>query len=577
MNILIFIFLLLVVLPVWGDWYLTDAPENCPPGPRCRRVWSSLSDTEKKNYMNLILKMKSTNIPIRSGLTRSLYDVFVDMHSNAVNTAVWHGTSNFMVVHRWLVWQYESGLRYICRKYGSTLNPPITDCCSIALPYWNWEVDYENSTTDNYVPQDHSAVFDTNYLGPAPVPNTVDYTVQGATINSNSWPTVTATNNNPDPNYFSSGKGLTNTLKRWMNSVEEPFTTGPVTIINLMNSNPNYGAYDGSVEATPHSTPHIWLGFQMETMSSPDDPFFMLHHCNVDRLFALWQDCWDYELVPSSALTTNQYQALNPISGNIKKVNYQTGKAYDVGIDTSMLYWWRSSGSGRSVTNQDSVLFPQANWPKPRDMHFIGNATQTGFGGMYYVYGPDNIVSLIQELSSTSTICPKNTQWRLVNADCGSSKRGISRKDHRSTNEKNCHGFITSKWEELKKNQKNDTEAWKQLVEWECQSTPKVELTPQLEAWISMTGLEPALWDRVCDSVSEKWTKKHGGTGKQGGQPQPEAQPVQSDQQGQYQPAAQPIQSDQPVQSYQQGQYQPEAQPIQSDQYMSGKRSQNNQ
>jgi len=363
MNILSFIFILLVVLPVWGDWFLDQKPKDtCPPGPRYRRCWSSLSDTEKKNYMNLILKMKNTNIPVRSGQTRSLYNLFVDMHSNPVNTDVWHGTSNFLVVHRWLVWQFESALRYICRAYGSSMNPPITDCCSVALPYWNWEVDYENSTKDSYIPQDHSAIFDTNYLGPAPAANTIDYTVNGFTINSKFWPTVTALNNNPDPSKMTSGNKAF-TLKRWMNSASVPLTTGPIGIINQMNANAYYGPYDGWIEGLPHSTPHIWMGFQMQTMSSVDDPLFMLHHANVDRLFALWQDCWDYELVPSAKLTTKQYQALNPIStGSSKKIDTFTHKAFDVGIDTPMLYWWKCLSSSNK---QDSVIFPQANWPTP--------------------------------------------------------------------------------------------------------------------------------------------------------------------------------------------------------------------
>jgi len=514
MNILSFIFILLVVLPVWGDWFSTQSPDTCT-GPRVRRNWSSLSDADKKNYMNIILKMKQTNVPVRNGMVRSLYNLFVDMHLNAVNTNVWHGTSLFMVVHRWFIYQYESALRYICRVYGSSMTPPITDCCSVALPYWNWEVDYENSTLDSYIPQDHSAVFDTNYLGPAPVPNTVDYTVQGVMINSNSWPTVTALSNNPSPNQFTSGN-TAYTLKRWMDSSAVPLTTGPVWIIDRMNSTANYGTYDGSIEATPHSTPHIWMGFQMETMSSPDDPYFMLHHSNVDRLYALWQDCWDYELVPSSQLTTKQYQALNPISGSNQKLDPFSGIAYDVGIDTPMDYWWRTYSTRGVLTKEDSVIFPQAEWPTPRNMNFIGNATQPGFGGMYYVYGDDNIVSLIQKLSTTSSpFCPLNTKWRLVNVG-SSSKRALSSKDkdNRSENDKNCEGNIKSKWDEYKKKGNNDNDAWTQLVAWDCQNTPKIELTDALEAWINMTGLAPELFDRVCDSVSDKWATKHGGNGK---------------------------------------------------------------
>ena len=33
----------------------------------------------------------------------------------------------------------------------------------------------------------------------------------------------------------------------------------------------------------------------MATFYSPDDPIFYLHHCFVDFIWALWQDCNDYD------------------------------------------------------------------------------------------------------------------------------------------------------------------------------------------------------------------------------------------------------------------------------------------
>jgi len=472
--------------------------------------------------MNLIVKMKNTIVTVRPSTTRSLYNTFVDIHANSINSAVWHGTSHFLLVHRWFVWQFESALRYICRVYGASLNPPITDCCSIALPYWNAEVDYENNTKDAYVPQDHSAIFDTNYLGPLPVPptSTTNYTVMGVVINPTNWPTVAALNNLPSPAQSPNKnlQPLTNNVKRWMNSTSAPFTIGPVWIINKLNTSAGFQAMASGIEAGPHSMVHIWISFYMQTMSSPDDPIFFLHHSNVERLLTLRQDCWDYELIPSSAITTQQYQALNPIStgGQLKTNPYNSSQPFDLGVDTPMLFWWKSytSGSPPVQVNQDTVIFPQTEWPTPRNMHFIGNAAQTGWGGMYYVYGPDNIVSLMQQMTdSTTKFCPSNTQWRNVNAICGSgTKRDVSAqdKDRRSDNEKNSESGIKKKWDEIK----NSPNAWAQMVNWECQSTPQVGLSPQFEDWISMTGLAPELFNRGCDNVSERLRQKYEDRGK---------------------------------------------------------------
>lgn len=38
-----------------------------------------------------------------------------------------------------------------------------------------------------------------------------------------------------------------------------------------------------------HNRVHIWVGGDMGPGTSPNDPVFFLHHCNVDRLWARWQ------------------------------------------------------------------------------------------------------------------------------------------------------------------------------------------------------------------------------------------------------------------------------------------------
>jgi hypothetical protein len=34
---------------------------------------------------------------------------------------------------------------------------------------------------------------------------------------------------------------------------------------------------------------HRWIGGDMLSMTSPNDPIFFLHHSNVDRIWAKWQ------------------------------------------------------------------------------------------------------------------------------------------------------------------------------------------------------------------------------------------------------------------------------------------------
>lgn len=40
-----------------------------------------------------------------------------------------------------------------------------------------------------------------------------------------------------------------------------------------------------NLEANLHNQVHTWVGGDMGPFSSPNDPVFFLHHCNVDRIW----------------------------------------------------------------------------------------------------------------------------------------------------------------------------------------------------------------------------------------------------------------------------------------------------
>lgn len=46
----------------------------------------------------------------------------------------------------------------------------------------------------------------------------------------------------------------------------------------------------GILEGRPHNYIHRFVGGDMATFLSPLDPIFWLHHCNVDRLWAMWNE-----------------------------------------------------------------------------------------------------------------------------------------------------------------------------------------------------------------------------------------------------------------------------------------------
>jgi tyrosinase len=54
------------------------------------------------------------------------------------------------------------------------------------------------------------------------------------------------------------------------------------------------GAFRPSFESGAHARPHLYLGGAMNSFASPDDPIFWLHHCFVDKIYTMWQDCHNY-------------------------------------------------------------------------------------------------------------------------------------------------------------------------------------------------------------------------------------------------------------------------------------------
>lgn len=68
-------------------------------------------------------------------------------------------------------------------------------------------------------------------------------------------------------------------------------------------------------EANVHNRVHVWVGGSMSPGTSPDDPVFFMHHCNIDRLWAQWQLAHpgqNYpEVVPRIGLPGNRPHGLN--------------------------------------------------------------------------------------------------------------------------------------------------------------------------------------------------------------------------------------------------------------------------
>jgi len=447
-------------LTVQGAEYFAslDPPSQCV-GPRVRYSWTDLTPQQQQDYVNTIDKMKTSQITLSEYKTLSLYDLFTEMHNE--NACQWHSSSYFFVVHRYFLWKFESAVQFIARAYGSSFNPPIVDPCSVTVPYWNWEVDFQNLAS--------SAIFNPKLFGPPPPATRKTIVTSGAFAN---WPAP-----------------YLQVLERQFNSVWNNQASGVATLMRDIVNHAEYSSYSKTIYGA-HGIPHMYIGQQMQTMYSPSDPLFWSHHSNIDRLFALWQDCHDYEVYNETSITSDLYSPYSPPGTTC------TGSP-DYGLDTPMPFYY-----------QGGHILPFPEFPTPRQVYFMGNSpNDTGYDGIYFRYGNDLIVQNYISDNNNVYFCEANiVGWNLVNQSPDNTKRGFSSSN--STSSFNSSNLLSTL--EFLQNSLNIAEdaglsgldVLNFIADLECQTSTQREVTEQLEMWIIMEGSQLSWYDRSCDNTS---------------------------------------------------------------------------
>ena len=200
-----------------------------------------------KRYADAVKIMQSTQVP---GSTDSWWKTYALIHFNFCP----HGNWFFLPWHRAFVVHFE-------RTASILLNDP-----SFTVPYWNWSL-------DRSLPKAFNTMSSPLYVSP---PNILSSGGRVSTILAN----VAADATSPAVmskvmalrDFMSFGSGRT-TLPRPEPGTQEPDESGVF-------------------EAGPHNHVHGFIGGTsglMNSMMSPMDPIFWVHHSNVDRIWAEWQ------------------------------------------------------------------------------------------------------------------------------------------------------------------------------------------------------------------------------------------------------------------------------------------------
>jgi tyrosinase len=493
------LFLIAFIASSTADYFTENLlPAGCGTTQRTRVSWNSMTLEDQQLFGNVLYLMKQTQGKWKDGVNNmALYDLFVNIHAYGINSWVWHGTSFFLPAHKWFLWCFESAMIYTAYINMAQLGITQDKACGLSLPYWDWTLDYDSNTDDNYCPVTESPIFNPQVLGGNSV-NSGDKTVSdgifgtddttdgGWTLTQPVCSDDTNPKNKVGPNYNSK-------LKRRLEcDGSYNLNIGPSTVMNAIVGYSRFCNWTRWLEALPHGLPHMFVGYSMATMSSPDDPFFWLHHCNIDRLWHLWMDCNGWDKITRDQLTYNQYEAWNPIAEGAGVIaNPITGIPYDVGIDAPITFTRDSHGS-------DTLVFPGPEWPTPRKLWGMGTADAPGHDGIFYRYGQDQLVRTF------SKSCPDAKSWTYVDV-------GYVWVRTKAKRDETLHPIMQERVDsfETKLSQGlSHKQALHEMAVQECEQAPKNELDGLWMDWIKMMNHVPENYDTICDRPSSRLQDK---------------------------------------------------------------------
>lgn len=204
-----------------------------------RKNHTTLTPDEKARFIAALLQLKANGV----------YDRYVRHHRELFNNGI-HRSVLFLPWHREFLRRLELDLQAID--------------ASVSLPYWDW-------TTDRNA---NSSLWADDFMGGNGVPRGGAVQNGPFAFDNGRW-SLTERDSPSDPVE----------LTRDLQLSQLPTAN---TARAVLASVP-YRVFVRNAENQSHNTVHTSVGGAASTASSPNDPIFFLLHCNVDRLWAMWQ------------------------------------------------------------------------------------------------------------------------------------------------------------------------------------------------------------------------------------------------------------------------------------------------
>ena len=223
----------------------------------------------------------------------STYDVFIIWHFFAMMTLTpqnsqvgrnaAHSGPAFLPWHRWFLILLENHLQRV-------LDDP-----NFGLPYWDWAQDGELPLNQ----QQNATIWSDSYMGGTGIPVTTGPFADG------SWE-INIEARTPlgsfSPSLFWANRPLQRELgvdtNRGLPTKAQVRSAVHDGEPNVIYDSPGWDSrsfgFRNILEGWPqgprlHNLVHVWVGGDMGPATSPNDPIFYMNHCNVDRIWAGWQ------------------------------------------------------------------------------------------------------------------------------------------------------------------------------------------------------------------------------------------------------------------------------------------------
>lgn len=284
-----------------------------PAGGVRKSITDPTNASNVQSYARAVKAMKARQFPrkIRDEngtlITTNWWEAHAIIHMNFCP----HGNWFFLPWHRAYLFYFEK----VIKKFSGDPN--------FSLPYWNW-------TADGKIPPAFWS--DPDLRHPMPSPNPRGYSPREVTQNQ----AVPAS-------------AVRNTVIEQILNINDFLAFGS----GRSSAPRGTGGGTGQLEGVPHNQTHGFIGGDMGAFLSPRDPIFWMHHCNVDRLWAVWQQRMTAKgrsTLPAPAPLVGPQRTLTPQLW----LNTKLGTFYDVNL-ASTTDFNATNASSMTVQNVQST------------------------------------------------------------------------------------------------------------------------------------------------------------------------------------------------------------------------------